>query len=532
MRANLADLDFAQNLLDEYGIPNNPMDLQLRSQARAAYHEFLANPDGFRAPKAVREDMDNWEFEAALRRIELATRVYEALVEADRLIPEAELMPIVQPQFEAAASEAELEEVETFTDDLLEGARQVVGPLGDLSDALPPGWVFPVAVNSALADQRFDDIMPAITPAIAAAQYITEANEFLPQSGMLDKYKVRFENTATAAALGQLAEDARSDRFNASRASFALDLLQNEIGDWTIPDAVTRPLEQGQLEVGLQIVEDARAVVVAARNADLALARAADMELVEAGLREEVQPRFEGVTTGAEMAVLREEIESRGEDAEAVGNALREINETVPEWEIPSVLAEPLAAGDYSTAVAPAEAALEWVENAAETNESLEEINALERIRPQFESAVDLETLTEGAETAARWAQAADRVSLAIDKAAEPRDMLTSFGLWGVNVDPLLEEAKQAVIDAEIQVALTKASEVIKTIDGGAGAGSLRLAGIVFFGVAVIGVAGLWIMLRRQAGPSWARSTKPHWIDDGNKRGLLGRGKKKNDDEK
>jgi hypothetical protein len=526
---NLDDLDFAQNLLDEFGIPNDPEELQLRKEARAAYHEFLANRGGFRAPKAVREDMDNWEFEDAMRRIELATRVYEDLVEADRLIPEAELMPIVQPQFEAAASEAELEEVTTFTSDLLEGARQVVGPLGDLSDALPPGWVFPAAVNSALADQRFNDILPAITPAVAAAQDITDANEFLPQAGILEKYKVRFENTTTAAALGQLAEDARSDRFNASRAAFALDLLQNEVGDWTIPEAVTRPLEQGQLELGLQIVEDAHAVVVAARDADLALAQAADMELVGTGLREEVQPRFEGVTTGAEMALLREEVEARGRDAVAVGDALRGINETVPDWVIPAVVADPVAAGDYSTAVDPAEAALEWVQNAAETNETLEEINALERTRPEFENAQDLETLTAGAERAARWSQAARQVSLAIDKAAEPRDMLQSFGLWGVNVDPLLEEAKQAVIDAEIQVALTKASEVIKTIDGGAGAGSLRLAGIVFFGVAIIGVAGLWIMLRRQAGPSWARSTKPHWIED-DKRGLLGRGKKQDDE--
>jgi hypothetical protein len=58
-------------------------------------------------------------------------------------------------------------------------------------------------------------------------------------------------------------------------------------------------------------------------------------------------------------------------------------------------------------------------------------------------------------------------------------------------------------------------------------AGSLRLAGIIFFGVAVLGVLGLWVMLRRQAGPSWARSTKPHWVDDDDRGGLFGRRKKK-----
>lgn len=529
--ANLDDLDFAQDLLDEFGAAIDLQALQLRSQARAEYHAFLERAAPLSAPLVVRKHMDDWEFQAAIQRIEQSNRVFDALAEADRLLPEADLLPIVQPLFESAKDEQELDEVTDWTERLLEGARTVVGPLGDLSDSLPPGWSFPAAVNSALADQRFDDVMPAITPAIAAAQYISEANEFLPQAGMLDKYKVRFENTATAAALEQLTEEARSDSFNASRAAFALDLLQNEVGDWTIPEAVTRPLVQGQLEIGLRIVEDARAVVVAARDADLALARAADLDLVETGLREEVQPLFEGVTTGAEMAVLREEIEARRDDAVAVGEALGALNTIVPDWEVPAILAEPVAAGDYSAAVAPAEAAKEWVEFAAQANESLAEIRLLERIRPDYEGAQDLETLVEGAETARSWAQAAGRVRLAIDKAAEPRDMMTSFGLWGVDVDPQLEAAKAAVIEGDVQTALSKAADVITTIDGGSGAGSLRLAGIIFFGVAVIGVAGLWIMLRRQAGPSWARSTTPHWIEGDKKRGLLGRGKKKKDDE-
>ncbi len=200
--------------------------------------------------------------------------------------------------------------------------------------------------------------MPAITPAIAAAQEISDANEFLPQAGLLQKYQARFENTATAAKLDELADAARSDRFNAERASYALDLLQNEVGDWTIPDAVTRPLEQGQLDTGLAIVEDARVVVEAAREADLALARAADLDLKAIGLREEVQPLFEGVTTGAEMAALRD-ARSRfaADDAVAVGEALGALNTLVPDWQIPAVIADPVAAGDFAAAVASAEAA-------------------------------------------------------------------------------------------------------------------------------------------------------------------------------
>jgi len=526
---NLTDLDFAQDLLDEFGIPGDVRELQLRSDARAQYHEFLELAAPIGAPLAVRKDMDDWNFERAMARVEQSTRVYNALTEADRLLPEAALLPIVQPQFEAAKDEEELDAVTDWAESLLEGARAVVGPLGDLSNALPPGWTMPAAVTSALADQRFDDIMPAITPAIVAAQEISDANEFLPQAGLLTKYQARFENTATAAKLEELAEDARSDRFDAERASYALALLENEVGDWAIPDAVTLPLEQGQLETGLSIVEDARAVVEAARAADLALARAADLDLGAVGLRVETQPLFESVTTGAEMAALREQVEARKNDAVAVGEALGALNTMVPDWQIPAVISDPVAAGDFAAAVATTQAAQQWIENASKANESLEEIQALERIRNDFENAEDLEELQAGAKRAAEWAQAADNVRLAIDTAAEPRDMLTSFGLWGVNVDPLLEEAKEAVIAGEVGVALAKSTDVIKAIQGGSSAGSLRLAGIVFFGVAIIGVAGLWLMLRRQHGPPWARSTKPHWVDDGEKRRLLGRGKKKDD---
>jgi hypothetical protein len=521
---NRTDLDFAQNLLDEFGVPNDVPQLQRRSEARATYHQFLDDAAPLGAPHAVRKDMDDWNFESAMKRIQKSYDVLANLIEADRLLPEADLLPIVQPQFEAAKDEAELDDVSAWAASLLEGARGVAVPLGDLQSVLPLGWKMPEAVTAAIADQRFDDIMSSITPAIEAAQQISAANEYLPQAGLLDKYQARYENTVTASKLEELTGDAATDSRDAERAGFALALLQNEIGDWTIPDAVTRPLEQGQLKTGLAIVEDARAVVAAAREADLAVP--------EAGLREEIQPLFEGVTTGAEMAVLREQVETRRDDAVSVGEALSTLARLVPDWQIPAVIEDPVAAGDFAAAVDAAAAAQAWIEDATAANESLPEINALGRIQQNFENAADLAELQAGADLAADWKQAADQVRLAIDVAAEPRDMLTTFGLWGVNVDPLLAEAKEAAITGNVGEALGKSAEVIQTIQGGSGSGSLRLAGIVFFGVAVIGVAGLWLMLRRQAGPSWARSTTPHWVDGENKRGLLGRGKDKDKDQK
>ena len=90
--ANRTDLDFAQNLLDDFGIPVDLPELQQRSQARAMYHEFLALADPIGAPHAVRKDMDDWNFTRAIQRIEQSTRVFENLTEADRLLPEADLV--------------------------------------------------------------------------------------------------------------------------------------------------------------------------------------------------------------------------------------------------------------------------------------------------------------------------------------------------------------------------------------------------------------------------------------------------------
>jgi len=523
--ANLEDLDFAQDLLETFGVmnadPGGGALLALRSEAREKYHEFLGEIAPLSAPWAVRNDMDDWEFRSAMARIEKSRETYTALSEANALLPEADLITIVQPQFEAARSEAELEDVEELVSILLEGSREVADELGELQEALPPNWRAPVAVTNAIRDRRFDDIMAAVDPAITAAQEITAADRALPQAGFLQKYKARFESTATAGALDDVVDDAKSDRLKAERAGRALEQLQTEVGDWTIPAAVTDPLENGQLEAGERIIEDAQAVVTAATNADRALP--------EAGLREDTQPRFEAVTNGAEMAALRAEVERQAADVEAVGNALSTLDRLVGDWTIPAIVAAPIEAGRFADAKDFVEAAEDWVTAADEAQRLLPELNALESIRADFEGAQSLTDLRDGAALAERQEQAAALVREAKAKAALDRDLLTNFGLWGVDVDAIVDEAVAAAIAGDVQEAINKSADAISKIDGGAGAGSLRLAGLVFFGVAVLGVLGLWVMLRRQHGPSWARSTTPHWIEERNKRGLLGRGRKKDE---
>jgi hypothetical protein len=93
--------------------------------------------------------------------------------------------------------------------------------------------------------------------------------------------------------------------------------------------------------------------------------------------------------------------------------------------------------------------------------------------------------------------------------------MLTSFGLWGVSVEPVVQDAIDAAVAGDVPLAINKSNEAIQAIEGGAGAGSLRLAGIVFFGVAVLGVLGLWVMLRRQRGPPSTGSSGRPWATAG-----------------
>ncbi len=276
------------------------------------------------------------------------------------------------------------------------------------------------------------------------------------------------------------------------------------------PAAVTDPVEAGQITAGRAIIEDARAVVSAAR--------AADTSLPQAQLSTDIRPRFEAVTTPAQMAALRAQAETRSAEAQAVGNALNLLSDRVPDWHIPEVVTKPVEDRDFAAAALSAAAAQKWIEQAWLADQAWRDFGALDRIKDDFENAQSLAELEDGAATAEKWANAANYIGRAENAAQRPRDLLTDFGLWGVDVDTPLQAAREAGLAADVTEAINKSSEVISLIDGGSSSGSLRLAGIVFFGIAVLGVLGLWVILRRQSGPSWARQSRPHWIESGSRR--------------
>jgi hypothetical protein len=503
--ANREELDFAQNLLDAVGADVDPALLAERSAARAAYHDFLDEAAPLGAPLAVREAMDSWEFRRATEALTKSYEVLGAIRDADAKLPTAGLIPFIQPSFEGARTEAALDDVLEQAETLNENVAAVAGPLEELVLAAPASWSMPTVINEAVTAQQFDLIGAAITPAKRVVESLVAADRFLPQAGLLEAYQQRYETTGSVEGLEELATEASAVRADADRTSVALADLEGSVGEWQIPAAVTDPITNGQIAAAAAIVGDARAVVNAARDADIALP--------DAEISAEIRPRFEAVVTGADMATLKVDAEKQRTQAESIGDALSSLRSEAPDWDVPEVVEAPIRERDFTTAAEVAEVAQDWIVAAAAANEKLPSPIAFAESKADFEAAESLADLQEGASRAANWNSAAAQVARAQTANDQDRDLLESLGLIGVDVTPALEEAIAAAISGDVQLALDRSTEVIDTLNSASSSGGLRLAGIVFMGVAILGVLGLWLMLRREAGPPWARHTTPHWVD-------------------
>jgi hypothetical protein len=502
---NLDDLDFAQNLVEAFGADVQPLELIQRAATRERYHQFLADAAPLAAPLAVRKAMEDWNFNTANAQLDKSYEVFEALTEAVSLLPEADIFPIIQPDFEAAPDAATLDAVLADTLVLLEEAQDVFTPLAELRAVTPTGWQDPVAIRRGLAAQNFDTVRNAIAPAILVVERIQSADRVLPQADLLATYQAAYEEASSPGSLEDLAAALSTITRQAEQAGIGLELLRSEVGEWQIPAAVTEPLETGQLGPGLLIINDARAVVSAARDADLALP--------QAELASEIRPRFEAVTSAAEMSRLKADAELRRGQAQAIGGALNALEQRAPEWVIPAVITQPIEDRDFETAAEVAAVAEQWIEDASEAEEKLPELGALETAKDEFESASTLADLQTGAGRAANQNVVASRVAEARDAVAEDRDLLAGLGLMGVDVDGPMSAAIAAAIEGDVEASLANAAKVIDTINSAQASGGLRLAGIVFLGVALMGVLGLWLVMRREAGPPWARQSTPHWVD-------------------
>lgn len=522
--ANLDELDWAQDLLAAFQIPTDPAALEQRSQARAAYHEFLATSDGLGAPLVVRQALDDWEFNAAMSSLEKSTEVLASLREADALLPDADLIPVIAPLFESAASEGELDDVLVQSQELMSMASQVFEPLSDLRAALPEGWSFPAAVQNAIVEKRFEDIEAAIPPALEVVSGINAANEVLPEAALPDKFRERFESIATPTSLQELADEVADELAQAREAGTSLRSLESAVetvGGWRIPAAVRQPIDAGRVGEAIPVLADALAVISATTAGDAALP--------DADLAAEFRPRFEAAASAAELATLRADAATKADQAEAVGRARIALQQRAADWHLPPIVQQPIDQRDFETAARVARVAEQWIVAAADADAKLPEIGALDKARPLFEGAATMADLEAGAQLAEDWNNAAVSVRDALDASQRPLDLLGSLGMWGTDVSPLVQQAKDAAIDGKVEEAVNAAAAVNATFRNASSVGGLRLAGLIFFVVAIVGVAGLWFLLRREAGPPWARQRKPHWLKDQNDPKGGGKGGDRND---
>ena len=239
------DLDFAQNLLASYGVADDPTALEQRSALRARYHAFLDTATPLAAPAIVRRAMDEWQFDDATVALDEADNVLDDLTSADALLPEAGLVPFIQPDFEAAASLEDLALVRTQAATLLEAAKTILPPLNELRVVTPEEWTLPVGIRDAVTAQRFDDALAAVAPATSVAEDVTAADEALPEAGLLDRYQAEFEGATSADQLAALADRVAEVREEAESTGFELEGLRaaaHEAGDWAIPAAVMAPI--------------------------------------------------------------------------------------------------------------------------------------------------------------------------------------------------------------------------------------------------------------------------------------------------
>ena len=507
------DLDFAQTLLASYGIADDPSLLEQRSAIRARYHDFLTTSAPLAAPALVRTAIDEWRFADASSALDLSERVLADLTSADALLPEAGLVPFIQPGFESAETPEALEAVRVEAASLLAAAEQILPPLNELREVTPAEWTLPAAVRSAVTEQRFDDALAAVEPALDVAREVSAADAALPEAGLRQRYRAQYEAAATGDALEALADRVAEVRIQSETVGIELEALRSAAGDWVDPRAVTDPITGGQIASALAIAQDARGVVTAARQADLALP--------EAHLATDFRPRFEAVRSGSEMAALRIDAEAARDTAETIGESYSELSSTVSDWTLPAIITSPIAERDFETAAATLSAAATWVRYAAQADANLPEVGEfLARARAGFEGATSLSDLESGADLAEDWATASRRVADAIAVTEADRDMMTTFGMFGTDLAPLTAQAVAAAQEGDVALATQRAQALVDAINEGSRNGGLRLAGIVFLIVAVIGVLGLWWLFRRNQGPPWARNTRPPWAEKPSKRAI------------
>jgi hypothetical protein len=186
--AGVADLDQAQKLLSDYGVFTDT-DLASRSAARARYHTLLSKAGTWKMPLALRSPMAVWDFPTAQKAMDSIAGILSLRDQAEQTMSGLELDgTILQEQFEAAGTQADLDAVLDLAKGEAEAAAKVVeaNQLNDGSRSLlQTVGLIGTDLAGPLGDAQgsLADVRPG--DASGAAQTVIEAINKSSDQGML-----------------------------------------------------------------------------------------------------------------------------------------------------------------------------------------------------------------------------------------------------------------------------------------------------------------------------------------------------------
>jgi hypothetical protein len=126
--AGVSDPDMAQKLLGGLGIFDQDL-LALRSAARAAYRSLAARAGSWSLPPVIQDDMRRWDFTQAMAAASTAVAVLDLCAAIQKNVPSySPSGSIIEQRFEAAATQSDLESLQTT-------ARQLSDASGTISRA-------------------------------------------------------------------------------------------------------------------------------------------------------------------------------------------------------------------------------------------------------------------------------------------------------------------------------------------------------------------------------------------------------------
>lgn len=183
--------------------------------------------------------------------------------------------------------------------------------------------------------------------------------------------------------------------------------------------------------------------------------------------------------------------------------AYHELTADLGAWAMPDALRSPLETWDFREAQARVATAHETLALVVKADAALAGIDAVEGpAKAAFETATNATDLASAKQIAASQAKAANDVAGALAALDEPRDTFEEIGLMGVELQPIADQAVDAVKAADEDGASDAADTIRAELGRASGVGTQRVAFAAGGAILVLLLlAGALVILRRRRRP-------------------------------